>query len=75
MSKIEILFSGYSVKKCDYFGFGRAGRRAAKKKPEYAKDQSYDQWPAPFNRSEVKASADQKFHIWDETYISKLDRR
>ena len=41
----------------------------------YAKDQSYDQWPAPFNRSEVKASADQKFHIWEKggaTVLSPL---
>ena len=41
----------------------------------YHKDLSYDNWPAPFNRSDVKASADQKFHIFEtdgHTVISPL---
>ena len=33
----------------------------------YNKDKDYSQWPAPFNRSDVKASADYSFHIWDDT--------
>ena len=32
----------------------------------YNKDKDYSTWPAPFNRSDVKASADYSFHIWDD---------
>jgi hypothetical protein len=41
----------------------------------YNKDLEYDQWPSPFNRVEVKASADQKFHVFEAngaTVISPL---
>lgn len=41
----------------------------------YNKDKDYSQWPAPFNRSDVKASADFSFHIWDDerhTYVRPL---
>ena len=41
----------------------------------FNKDKSYDEWPAPFNRSEIKASGDQKFHLSEKnerTVISPL---
>ena len=41
----------------------------------YNKDQDYTSWPSPFNRSEVKASADARFHIWEKdgkTILSSL---
>ena len=39
----------------------------------YNKDKTYDLWPAPFNRSLVKASSDFQFHIFEIdglTYLS-----
>ena len=41
----------------------------------YNKDKDYDTWPAPFNRSDVKASADYSFNIFDDgrlTYVEPL---
>ena len=41
----------------------------------YNKDKTYDLWPAPFNRSLVKASGDFKFHIFEQdglTYLSPI---
>ena len=41
----------------------------------YNRDKDYDQWPSPFNRSDVKAAADFSFHIWDDqehTYVRPL---
>ena len=41
----------------------------------YDKDKEYDTRPAPFNRSEIKASGDASFHIWEaggRTHISPL---
>ena len=32
----------------------------------YNKDQSYEQWPAPFNRSQIKVSGDQNFHVIEQ---------
>jgi len=32
----------------------------------YNKDQEYAQWPSPFNRSQIKASGDASFHIWEQ---------
>ena len=43
----------------------------------YGKDTTYDQWPAPFNRSQVGASADASFHIFEvdgRTRISPLNQ-
>jgi hypothetical protein len=41
----------------------------------YGKDKEYVNWPSPFNRSSVKASADYRFHIWEKdgkTMLSAL---
>lgn len=41
----------------------------------YNKDKDYEEWPAPFNRSDIKASADTFFHIWESgtrTILSPL---
>ena len=38
----------------------------------YAKDQDYSEWPAPFNRSEIRASGDAGVRVWEEggrTYL------
>ena len=32
----------------------------------YNKDQEYDQWPSPFNRSEIKASGDFNIHVYEK---------
>jgi len=32
----------------------------------YNKNESYDQWPAPFNRSDIAASGDATIHIWEK---------
>jgi len=32
----------------------------------FNKHLDYEEWPAPFNRSEIKASADAYFHIWED---------
>jgi hypothetical protein len=32
----------------------------------YAKDKSYESWPAPFNRSEILASGDLSFHMYEK---------
>lgn len=41
----------------------------------FNKNKSYDLWPSPFNRSEIKTSGDCEFHIFEEdglTYLSPL---
>lgn len=38
----------------------------------YNKDQSYEYWPAPFNRSEIGASGDGVFHMFETGSITSL---
>jgi len=38
----------------------------------FNKNLDYSQWPAPFNRSEIKASGDAKIHVWTENSKLKL---
>ena len=38
----------------------------------YNKDKEYDQWPSPFNRSEIKASGDFNIHVYEKNGFTYL---
>ena len=38
----------------------------------FNKDKDYSEWPAPFNRTEIKASGDADIHVWVENGKTKL---
>ena len=38
----------------------------------FGKDKDYSEWPAPFNRSEIKASGDANVHVWESEDKTRL---
>lgn len=38
----------------------------------FNRHKQYEEWPAPFNRSEIKAAGDAKIHVWVENGKTKL---
>ena len=38
----------------------------------YNKDKEYDQWPSPFNRTEIKASGDLHIHVYEKNDFTYL---
>ena len=38
----------------------------------YNKDKEYDQWPSPFNRTEIKASGDLNIHVYEKNGFTYL---
>ena len=38
----------------------------------FNKNLPYEEWPAPFNRTEIRASGDAGFHVWESEGYTKL---